>query len=205
MGCRATLELMEQGGNISSPLPLAQAVDLDVTAHPALWDRTLADVGMHSAVPAPTARLGGGLSIPYSSPSLQLAFLRAQGALGRLCLPASSRPWWSHPHPHPSSLSGGAGSPAVPGSGAARTAETGGSIAPISTHKQKQQLPSSGLQSAQLIFMWSQMGAGSGSGWGKGQELGRGPARSCGAGRGNVKGCGQGAEQLPLHCDGHKG
>lgn len=138
----------------------------------------------------PLSGLVEGPASRAGSPSHELAFLQAQGALGRLWLPASSRPWWSQAHPHPSSLSGGAGSPAVPGSGAARTAgrshrrETGGSIAAISAHKQKQQLPSSGLQSAELKFMWPQSlrgcweGAGS-PGWGHGQDVGRGPRFAC--------------------------
>lgn len=124
-----------------------------------------------------------------ASPSHRFTFLQALGAPGRLWLPVSSRPWWSHAHPHPSSLSGGCGSPAGPGSEAARTAgrsqrpETGGSIAAISAHKQKQQLPCSkgtSKRRAEICGHRACVGAGSSPGWGHG-DVGRGrrfPARS---------------------------
>lgn len=161
VGCRAlVLEVMEQGGYLS-PLPLGQAVGVGVHCPPCSVGRgvgrTLADVGVHTCGTSTHCQGWWSPQHPVLAlPSHESTFLQAQGALGRLWLPVSSRPWWSHPHPHPSSLSGGAGSPAVPGSGAARTAgrshrpETGGSIAPISAHKQQQQLPSSALQSAGL-------------------------------------------------------
>lgn len=111
-----TWEVMEQGGSIS-PLPLEQAVDLDVRCPPCsvgkgAVDRTLPDVGVHTWGTSTHCQGCGGLNIP------RIRIPAGSGSAGPALAP--SRPWWSHPHPHPSSLSGGAGSPAGPGSGAAR-------------------------------------------------------------------------------------
>lgn len=69
VGCRATLEVMEQGGSISSPLPLDRAADLDVHCPPCsvgkgIWTGPRLMWGCTRVVPTPTVRAGGGPSIP---------------------------------------------------------------------------------------------------------------------------------------------
>lgn len=115
------------------------------------------------------------------SPSLEHTFLWAQGVLGQLWVPGGVRPWWSQPLPHPSSLSAGAGSPAVPGCKAGGPGPCGerqaGGIAEIShaANKTNSSTPW-GLQSVelQLLEPQSPCGCWEGGCWEGGCSLSRG-------------------------------
>lgn len=105
-------------------------------------------LGCTHGVPAPTARAVEGSASPES------AFLQAQGALGRLWLPAGHGGAILIPihHPYQAALAARRALAAGP-HGRSHRPETGGSIAAISAHKQQQQLPRSALQSAELTFL----------------------------------------------------
>lgn len=123
------------GWGTSPPLPApCQAVDLGLHCLPCsvgkeIWKGPWVMWGYPRVVPTPSVGAGGGFSQVGSRlhpvPALHLSNTHSSGLRERWAGSGSQKaagPWWSQRPPHPSSLSASAGSPAVLGSGAERTA-----------------------------------------------------------------------------------
>lgn len=131
VGCRDTLEVIQQGGR---HLPPRQAADLGLHCLPCSVGKKIRKGpwvmwGYPRVVPTPSVGAGGGFSQVGSClhpvPALHLSNTHSSGLRERWAGSGSQKaagPWWSQRPPHPSSLSASAGSPAVLGSGAERTA-----------------------------------------------------------------------------------
>lgn len=166
---------------------------------------------MHSVVPVPTARLAGGLSIPCW---LSIPPTRIPAGSGRAgpALAPREQPAVVEPSSSPSIIlirrRWQPGAPWQRGCADGRDrrqhradkhSQTKTTTPLLGTSKRRADIY---VVTDPAWVLGAAQGGDTGRNWGGDRAL---PARSCGADRGNVKGCGQGAKQLTLHCDGHRG